>query len=130
LLRINESLELRAVSNVDCNVLTGRWLIVLTSLSRRAAWLMASRYGVFVAYPMWLDRWLTCVVAMASGDWSGSRRINGRICRAYHEVWYRGIGAAVENCCYASTVRDIWSIIEHVCELCAQVFDDRGYYIM
>lgn len=43
--------------------------IVLTSSSHKAAWLTASRYGGLVALPMWLDRWLTCVVAMVSGDW-------------------------------------------------------------
>lgn len=44
-------------------------VIVLTSSSHKAAWLTASRYGGLVALPMWLDRWLTCAVAMVSGDW-------------------------------------------------------------
>ena len=26
--------------------------------------IVASRYGVFVAHPVWLNKWLTCAVAM------------------------------------------------------------------
>ena len=72
-----------------------------------------------------------CCGIMVSGDWSGSRRIIGEICRACHTV---SSLMSMPHSRWKSREHAFWlqrhlMDNEHVCEPCAQVCDDKEYYI-